>query len=149
MAGSLVVAVKQALIDALQGMTGDAEDLEGVAVRYAYRSDTSERERIWTGRARATHTPSSLKSGRMFRDEDMTFDLTIVVEKVGGTAEDAEDRAIEIGTVVEEYIADNKTLGVAGVKWVRVASAELTPLMNDRGAMAELVYSITYQARLT
>lgn len=147
MAGSRIVAVRSALITGLDALSA----LDGVDVIYAWKFDQElPRERIFTGRARATHTPASLKAGRTFRNERMTFDLIVRVEKVDGTAEEADTRALVIGAVVEEYVADNKTgLGVSGLNWITVSGMELNNLSNDRGNLTELTYSITYDARLT
>lgn len=141
-----MVAVRSALVDALAA-EGDLIDVE---VSYAWSFGTQSRERIFTGRARATHDPASLKAGRNFRNERMSFDLTVLVEGVGLNPEETDERAIALGLVVEEYVADNKGgLGVAGVNWIRVDGMELQNLSNDRGSMSELTYTITYDARLT
>lgn len=147
MAASRVVAVRSALIDALAALAS----LDGVVVEYAWRFGSTDRERIFTGRARATHGPASLKSGRTHRNERMTFDLVVLVEKVDGTQEEADERALVLGAVVEEYVADNNTLGgtVSGLNWITVSGVELNGLANDRGHLAELTYSLTYDARLT
>lgn len=148
MAGSRVVAVRSALIDGLAAVGG----LSTVDVIYAWKFDQElPRERIFTSRVRATHEPASLKSGRTFRNERVTFDLVVRVEKVDGTAEEADERALVIGALVEEYVADNRTLGgsVSGLNWVVVSGMELNNLSNDRGNLSELVYAITYDARLT
>ena len=63
-------------------------------------------------------------------------------------AEDAEARAVELGTVVEEWVADNRA-SIAGAMWV-VAEGEvtLTSLFSDSGHLAELVYTLAYHAYL-
>lgn len=148
MAGSRVVAVRSALIDGLAGLAGLAD----VDVIYAWKFDAElPRERIFTDRCRATHEPASLKSGRTFRNERMTFDLVVRVELIGGTSEEADERALVIGALVEEYIADNNTLdgAVSGLNWITVSGMELNNRGNDVGSLSELTYAITYDARLT
>lgn len=148
MAGTHVVEVKKALVAGLQALAVDDGDLEGVTVEYAYKPDRTLRERIYTGRATGQHEPANMHPGRTSRDEQMTFELVIVVEKVGGSAEDAEDRAVEIGTVVEEYIGDNRK-GFAGAEWMVVeGTVDLVPMFNDSGALAVLTYTVSYYARL-
>lgn len=146
MAASKVVAVRSALVAAL-ALEGDLIDVD---VSYAWTFGSQSRERIFTGRARATHDSASLKAGRDFRNERMTFDLTVLVEGVGLNPEETDERAMALGLVVEEYVADNKGgLGVDGVNWIRVAGMELQNMSNDRGSLSELTYAITYDARLT
>lgn len=146
MAGSAVVAAKKALI---AGLAADP-NLDGVEVTYAWKRGSKKRERIFCGRAQATQEPASLKSGRTFRDERMIFDVTVVVEMPGGSAEAVEERAIELGTIVEEWVADNRTLdGVTGLNWAVVTGLDLTSMFNDNGHLAELVLQVTYSARLT
>lgn len=141
-----MVAVRSALVAAL----ADLESLTDVDVTYAWTFGSQSRERVFTGRARATHDPASLKAGRNFRNERMTFDLVVLVEGVGLSPEETDDRALVIGTLVEEYLADNKGgLGVSGVNWINVTGVELNNLANDRGNLSELTYQITYDARLT
>lgn len=147
MAGSRVVAVRSALITGLAALPG----LSGVDVIYAWKFDQElPRERIFTNRARATHEISGLRAGRAHRNEQMTFDLVVRVEGVDITAEATDERALAIGALVEEFVADNKGgLGVSGVNWVAVSGVELNNLSNDRGHLSELTYAITYDARLT
>lgn len=146
MAGSRLVEVKRAVIDGLAALPA----LASVAVTYAYRPGQDERDRIFAGRSRATHRPASLKAGRTFRDEVMAFDLVVLCELVGGDAEESEDRAVNtLGLIVEEFIADNRTLGVTGVTALTISGLEVNTMFNDRGHLTEAVYQITYNARLT
>ncbi|MGH9460371.1 MAG: hypothetical protein ACRD1X_04085 [Vicinamibacteria bacterium] len=76
--------------------------------------------------------------------------MVIQVEAVGGKPEDAETRVLQLGLEVEECVADNKTLGgVSGLNWAVVSGWALDDLYNDQGSLAELTYTITYNARLT
>ncbi|HYJ69630.1 MAG TPA: hypothetical protein VEX15_18410 [Nocardioidaceae bacterium] len=147
MAGSIVVACKQALIEFLQ----TRELLNDVQITYGWPGDEeAQRERIFCGRSRAEHTQAALKAGRRFRAEESTFDVVIQVEMVGGSPEEAEERALEIGTEVEECIADEKYLGgVEGLHYAVVSGWLLDSLYNDQGSLAELTYTVQYRARLT
>lgn len=147
MAGSVVVACKKALVALLAARPG----LDGVQVAYSWPGDDLvERERVFMGRARGDHTPDGLKAGRTFRNERATFDVEIQVEKVGGTPEEAEERASAIGKELEECVADNRTLGgVIGLNWAVMSSWTSTVLYNDKGSLAAMTYTIRYAARLT
>jgi len=152
MAGSLLVAVKRKIIADLGTLVPAALQSPDVNVEYAYNASVTARDRIFCGRARSTHDPASLKTGRTFRNERMTLELLVVCEMPGGTAEDAEDRAVNIlGPIVEEYIGDNRTLGgtIAGLNWIVVSGLDVTSMFNDRGHIAEAAYELTYDARLT
>jgi hypothetical protein len=146
-AGTLVVEVREALVDLLTARP----NLEGKQVSYGWPGDdVLETESIFTAsRARIEQEPSSLKAGRTFRDETVDFDVVIRFEAIGGTALDADQGAQALGTEVEECVADNRTLGVAGVQWVTIRPVALVGLYNDNGHLAELTYTIRYRARLT
>jgi len=148
MAGSRLVEVKQKIITDLAALPS----LSAVSVEYAYNAGATDRDRIFFGRARSAHEPASLKSGTTFRNERMILELNVVVEAVGGTAEDAEDRAVNtLGVIVEEYVANHRTLDgtVTGLNWIVVTGLDVTSLFNDRGHLAEAAYELTYDARLT
>lgn len=147
MAGSVVVALRQAIVAGLQA----EESLSGVQIGYGWPGDDlAEKETVFLNRPRGLHDPASLKSGRTFRNEAGELDLVVRVEKVGGTAEEADDRALAIGALVEEFIADNTdSLVVTGLLWVRVASWSIANLYNDRGRLTELTYTLQWRARLT
>lgn len=149
MAASIVVAVRRAVIAGLVTAVNDSQ----VSISYGYQGsdDDRRREQIWTDRVRSTHEPASMKSGRNFRDETLDFDVVVWVAAVGLPPEDADDRAIELGAIVEEFIADRKSneLGVAGLQWIRVAGMELTNGYGPKGSLSELRYTLRYSARLT
>lgn len=147
MAGSIVVDCKRALVDLLDTRPGLAE----VQVTFGWPGDDqAERERIFTGRAHAEHNLRHLSAGRTVRTEESTFDVVVQVEMVGGSPEDAEARVLELGLEVEETVADEKYLGgVPGLNWALVAAWDLSSLYNDKGSLAEIVYQIRFNARLT
>lgn len=147
MAGSVVVAAKKSLVTLLQARAG----LTLVQVAYGYPGDdTVKPERIFMGRSRADHDTAALKAGRRFRDETGTFEVVVQTLLLNKTVEQAEERAVQLGLEVEECVADNKYLaGVAGLKWAIVSASELNSGHNEHGSVAELILTITYNARLT
>jgi hypothetical protein len=147
---SIVLEVRQAVIDGV----ADALSDERVSVTYGWQGDDddSRREQVFTSGARGPHDIAGMKSGRLFRDERMEFGLVILVLGVGLKPEEADARALEIGQVVEEFVADHKSneLGITGLKWLRISNLELSPnRVNANGAVAEATYTIRYEARLT
>lgn len=155
MAGTLIVEVRSTLLAGVAAATEFATiDLKGhkPKVSLSYPLGAKDREKVFTRRARFTHAPASLKAGRTFRNETGLFEVVILVEGVGESAETTSTRAVTLGTAFEEYVADNRTLGgaVTGLNWLVVeGDGELAELMNDRGTLAELTYSLKYDARLT
>lgn len=144
MGASLLVAVRSAFVTAVN----ELEAFDGLDVMYAWKP-TEDREFAFTTDARATHQPASMKSGRNFRNETGRFTFVIVTAVVGGSPEDAADRALVLGLAVEEYVADNKQ-GVGGAYTLLVdGDVELTEMVNDRASLAEYRIPIRYNARLT
>ena len=158
MAGSRVVAVKRAVIDGLesalaadQAFNGDALPERRVEVSYGYDRASTATERVFTTRSRADTPPAAMRAGRNFRDEAGTFNLVVLVSFIGGSVEDAEDRAVEVGEFIEEWLADRKQneLGVDGLQTLLVTAWDLVALGNDNGHLAELTYTVRWTARLT
>lgn len=158
MAGSVGVAVRKAVVDGLRTHLAGLADFNGssaperkTAVSYAYDFGAADAERVFTGRSRSDTPPAAMKAGRNFRNEDGVFDLVVLVTYVGGSAEQADERAFAIGAEVETWLADRKSneLGVTGLNTLLVQSWESTNLGNDRGYMTELTYRVGWTARLT
>lgn len=151
MAGSIIVAVRKAVIADLVTLTGTGGLLAGVDVKYCWKAGDREREQLWTQRGRGDTPAASMRSGRNFRQETGRFEVVIRVESVGGTPEDADTRALALGLVVEERVADRKNneYGVTGLQWIKADGWELNNASADSGSLSELVYDVTYHARLT
>ena len=149
MASSVLVAVRKAVIEGI----GAAVNNPKVHVSYGYEGfkDDKRREQIYTNRASATHDPASLKAGRNFREERMDFDIVVLILGVAISTEETDERALELGQIVEEFIADRKSnqLGVAGLQWIRMSRMELNNAFNANGTITELTYTVSYYARLT
>lgn len=150
MARSVIVDVRKAVI---QGIS-EALDDEQVSCSYGWQGggDDARREQIYTNRPRATHRPASLKAGRTFRNESMEFDVVVLVYDPTKPPEEVDERLMELGQVVEEFIADSKSvtaLGVAGLNWLIVTGLEIENRLADTGAISLAQYTVTYDARLT
>jgi hypothetical protein len=148
MGRSAIVAVRSTLVAAVSDLPAFAD----IPVRYCYdRECVDKREFVVTRDATFEHATTALRSGRNFRNEVGTFELVVWVEKVGGTPQEAAERALDLGQVVEEYVADNKNgIGGAGDFTLQVdGTGSLSEMASDSSSFAELVYSIKYQARLT
>lgn len=149
MAASIVVAVRKAVIAGIKAALNDPK----VSVTYGYQGadDDRRREQVWTDRVRSTHEPAGLKAGRNFRDETLDFDVVVLVAGVGKPPEDTDTRALQIGAVVEEFLADRKSneLGVPGLNWLRVTGFELNNGYAPKGSLSEIRYAVRYNARLT
>jgi hypothetical protein len=146
--GTNAVAVKRALITALQSAAGLGAD--GVQVAYSWPGERAEREVIYGGRmAWDTKVLAMAAGGRVPRREDMTLDLHIAVTAMGAEPEAAEARAVDLGTVLEEYVAFTTTLGgLPGVKLGQVVGGNLDHAENDDSVMAILSYRVTILSTL-
>lgn len=157
MAGSLSVTVRKAVTSGLSAhlsglpLFGSQADEHEVVVTYGYDSSSVAAEQVYAARSRADTPPASMKSGRNFRNEEGTFDLIVRVKYTGGNLEDSDTRAFEIGTVVEEWIADRKSneLGIDGLNWLVVDGWEADNGADDSGAATLLIYTVRWNARLT
>lgn len=152
MAGINIVTVRVAVITALQGLTGTGEGLEGVTVDYGYvgKHDDATREYLYgSGNSDAGLALAAMADGeRIKRTERATWALIIRVTKLGQeTTQTADQRAAEIGAVVENYIAANWREGGALV--VSFTGFNLNSWVDPDGAHAVLTYALTAESYLT
>lgn len=146
--GTQIVAVRSLLVDGVSALP----TLDGVEVNLGYRVNSKKRERVWTQNAKFDHQPASMRAVKTFRDENGSFEVVVLIEGIGKDAEWTAGRAVEIGLEIEEWVAvhANWQGAIDGLSAVKVQGAgSLTEAFNDKGTLAELVYTITYQARLT
>ena len=153
MAGTNAVSAKQALITWLRGLTDTGEGLEGVQVAYSWPGlGRVGRECVHGGRAEWETELNSMRAAglRQSRIETVTLDLHIVVSAVGGTVEDADVRAVAIGTVIEEALAADPLLGGhPGLQLAMVAGGDIEHEDHDDGAVSVLTYRVLFRSRLT
>lgn len=145
MSGTMIVAARQALIDAMDPLAAFAE----VECRLSWHAGSEAAERLYTARSKFAQKPASLRAGRTMRNEVGTFMAVIHVEGVGEDQETTSARAVALGLVLEEWVADHRST-VAGLNWLEIrGDGELVEMLNDLGTLAVLAYPIAYDARLT
>lgn len=148
MAGTAVATVKKALYDDLKALTAPGQPLEKVQVSYGYPG-APERSSLYFGRTRFEHELSSFATGggRQPRTEVATITAVILVRNISSDQYEGDARAIAIGTVLEDMLAADPTMG-GTVQLLRVESGELSTEADDHGVITCLVYSVTVQSEL-
>jgi hypothetical protein len=146
MAGSLAMQTKAAIKTGLVAL--QASTLAGVQVGYGPPRD-QKRESIWLGKVTGDQEISAGRSGtRTTRDDKFVVELHIQVRKPGVDCAEVEDRAVDIGVIVEEYLAGVGPV-VSGLLDASVAAYELDSYPDDDGYTATLDYSIICTAYMT
>lgn len=142
MSGTSVVVVKRALLAALQTA------LPGVQVLYSWNGD-AERECIYLGDAEFTQAYLAFAGGgRVPRTENVSAVVHVSVVEPGGTEEDTEVRAAEIGTLLEHALAGNPTQTAAALNF-RVTGGDLVSGSDDENAISVLSYEVLAESHLT
>jgi hypothetical protein len=140
-AGTNIVAVKQRIVAELPGLLGIVGDYS-----YVGKHHDGERDYLYLGdKATGTVTASAMAGrSRFSREERLTFTLAIVVRINGvDTSEDAEARAVELGTQAEEYLAGNwKSVQIPDLLALTVTAMSLECGVDDEGASALLTYTL-------
>lgn len=151
MAGTNAYAVKKALFDRLETASGTADsDLYQVQVDYAWNGQ-AERERIYLGPVQIEQEFAALgrAGGRVSRDEWAVVSVFIEVMRPGATVQETDERAQELGTVLEELVAANPTLDdVSGVQYGGVAGGELDYELTDDAVASVLELRLRFRSRL-
>lgn len=141
MAGSNIVAVKRHIIATLPGLLGIVGDYS-----YVGKHHDAERDYLFLGsKATGTVAVSAMGAGGRFaRAEDPSFSLAIAVRCLGEqTTEAAEARAVELGTLAEEWLAGNwKTADIPGLTSLVINAVDLESGADDDGADAMLTYTL-------
>lgn len=154
--GSLITAVRSLVVDGIAATTAfttpDPTTHQKPDARFGWRADWKAREKVWTGNTEFTHSSASMRSGKTFRNEEATFELTLLIAGVGQTEEQVSQRMDVLGAAVEDWCAvhGNWDGQVVGLNWIAIEGhGSQTALFNDKGVLLERVYPITYRARLT
>lgn len=137
----------------LVGADGVLVDLlDPVKVAYSMPRDVP-REMVYGGTVIGTTLLAAFRGGtRMKRTEELTCLLHVRVYQPGHSRspEQTEARAVEIGTVIAKYIAENPTLGdLPDLKSATVAGVELDSWADDDGAGTTLDLGIALMSYLT
>jgi len=145
MSGTSVVTVKQTLLAAIQtALTGT-----GVQTAYAWPGGTEERELVYLGTAEFEQTYRTFAGGgRVSREEDVTVAVHIAVTKLGVTFEETEERAVEIGTLLEHSLAANPTQSGAALNF-QIAGGGLGGFTEDEFTTSVLSYEVSATSHLT
>jgi hypothetical protein len=142
MAATSMAALRAAVQTALASATS-------VPVFYGEPIDLKPSECIWLGKATdATQEPAALRKGRVKRDEDYEFDVTVWVASKARPA-DSEARAVAIATVIEETIADDPRVNdTPGVLFCVVDAVEMDTTETGDLPVTILTYTLRTRGRM-
>jgi hypothetical protein len=146
--GTAAVRFKKALAAAVDALPG----MEGVKVGYGWDVIGREqpREVVYFGRAEWDAEPLTFApaGGRYGREENGVVQMYVAVRIPGGTQEDAETRAVEIGTVFEEWLATNPSVGLPDVKLGHVEGGLADSDPDDEGTTGLVNYRVGFMSVL-
>ena len=155
MAGTNIVAARQALIAALRALAVPEGPLEGVKVDYSYvgKYAGANREYIYGGGSSESQVELAAmrNNGRVKREEDPSWSLTLEVFKAGEETHEAGDvRVVALGAVVEDYVAFTPDLGggVSGLLKTTVVAHSLESYVDDEGSYSRLTYQLRFHSYL-
>lgn len=151
--GSQIVAVRAGLIAALDALPA----FDGYEVTYIPMKGSKARKRCFTGAARLTHSPASLRAAKTFRKEEGRFDLVLWVEGYGPAADPVTltTSVQEVGEAAEDFVAihanwENDALGTSGLQTLTIqGDGRFSEEWTDNGLSVALVYPVAFTARLT
>lgn len=146
MAGTFSAKAKRLLID----IAAERFRETSVESSYAYPGDDSSRELIHGANVTGSQSyPLMRGTGRYPRDETVNVRVCVVVTQPGADPFELEERAVEIGTQLEEAIADDPGRdNFPGLISIGVESTDLDSFYDDGQASAVLVYDFAVKARL-
>lgn len=147
MAGTNAILVKTALVTLFRTVCAP------VMVDDAYKPRTMEREYVYFGHITIEQEPMVFRSGiRQPRQEMLSLPIHVEVSKPAATTLDTDNRATEIGTLLEDALAADPTqaaLSVPGLLAAWMSTGSVTSFYVDGGtAMSEIIYTVTAQSKL-
>jgi hypothetical protein len=154
--------VKHTMIAALAELL-PADDATGqpVPIDYAWPGKAQRSTHVWFVGARTVSEPYAMRAGRKRRLQATAFDIVIEAHLQGATL-DAEGRNVlqeqadeiveEIAGIIDEWVADNVTLGQTTTGSVPIDDASfdsftLTHGPVDTGVVSVGVVTISYRLR--
>ncbi|MBB4702574.1 hypothetical protein [Sphaerisporangium siamense] len=107
-----------------------------------------EREHVYLGAARFGHEPAAM--GQVLaRQETLTVTAHVYTRIPGGKQEEADGRAVQIGTVLEQLLAADPSFRILPeVMFAGVTSGELDGGDDDDAVVAVVNYELTFRATL-
>lgn len=124
-----------------------------VPVDYAYNGKTSERSNVYLGLITGPHEPMAFRSAtRIPRKEELTVNVHVEVSGKNETPQETDAKAVAIGQLIEEGIAEDPKFGglVPGLLLVTVSHTTLTSFfMEDGAAATQLLYQLNVQSMLS
>lgn len=158
---STVPAVKSKLVTLIKGALATASVTGGqIPTTYAWPGSSAQPECVFLGphpalediKLDVRESDPSIKAGRRMRQE--AYDVTVTVwsfrpDLTPDDAEVAESRAFEIAGYIEDLIADDAQIGLAGVvQTVLIAGLESALHPFESGWACALTITLSVAARL-
>lgn len=144
-AAAVFKAVKGKLVADIDALLSDVE------VTWGDPGGKLEKEHVWLDGMRPEDQEWTA-IGNLQRGTKFEIDLRIVVHKGGGTAREADERALDLLDAIEEYLRDDPEIGldIAGVLAliVDLGGWELIPAMSDQAREAWVDARIRVTARI-
>lgn len=149
MAGTSAVAARQALIAKITALAIVGNGGGTVQVAYSWPGSKAEREVVHGGNpVTFEQNPLAFRGGgRVPRDEEVTVPVCVVVALPGGSVEETDVRAAEIGGLIEDAVAADPTL-TGQLIIARIDRGDLDHDFNDDGAASVLTYQFILRSRL-
>jgi len=115
---SIKVAVKKRLLVLLAG-------IDDAVVEYAAGPEPTGPRVIALGGFKSEQEPAGFKAGRKKRNEKWTQDIWVIVrDELNDTPEAADTSTENLVDEIETLLADDPTLGLAGLSWCTVTDVE-------------------------
>jgi hypothetical protein len=163
MAYNELSVVKRAVVGALAPlMPTDPETGDRAPIEYAWPGEQLTRPlHVFTANGRTTSTPSTMGAGRKRRDQSVSFDVIIECRRTGETVdgegrnvlqEQADELVETVAGIIDQWVADNPTLGLTEAGDVPVDYATFDSFTLEHGPLATGVGArgicqITYRIR--
>lgn len=139
---SVLSKVRAYLKDAMRTALPDA-----VQVEYARPTDL-ETEAVWFGPSSFTQDYGPMQAGRKQRNETGSVGVSISAAVEGQTAQEADDRVMELWAVLENVIADDPTLGML-VLQAGIDNGTNQTVPDTEGECGYIHLTVMYAARLS